>query len=168
MRCYRSVIVCPGPSQERWVCAPQLLLPLPLPARSLQSRCLHKLMCSPCKSQVLFLWNKKDIAEQHFPEKQSCRSHRVSRSLDVALAIKVRWLLPYQEKFVFVLQNFSGASFEAFIEVRGCNLLYHFHVSLQHSLKALTLDILTNSSSLFISLHSVIDVRPGWRMALSK
>lgn len=67
-----------------------------------------------------------------------------------------------------MLQNFSGASFEALIEVRGCNLLHHFHVSLQHSLKALILDILTNSSSLFISLHSVIDVRPGSRMALSK
>lgn len=125
-------------------------------------------MCSLRKSQVLFLWNKKDIAEPHFPTKQVCHSHRVSSSLDVVLAIKVRWLLRCQEKFIFVLQNFSGASFEALIEVRGYNLLHHFHVSLQHYLKALILDILTNSSSLFISLHSVIDVRPGSRMALSK
>lgn len=51
-------------------------------------------------------------------------------------------------------------------EVRVRSLLQYLPVSAQHSLKALTLGIVTNSSSLFISLHCKIDTRP--RMALSK
>lgn len=65
-----------------------------------------------------------------------------------------------------MLQNFSGAPLKLLLEVRVCSLLQYLPVSPQHSLKALTLDIVTNSSSLFISLHCKIDTRP--RMALSK
>lgn len=64
--------------------------------------------------------------------------------------------------------NFSGASFEAFIEVRGCSLLQSSLVSLQHFLKALTLDTVANTSSLFITLHLVIDVGLGQKMTFCK
>ena len=154
-------------------CVGLALRPLPLHtawlARCSWAACvswyLHLLSLKP------FFLNgaEKDITEQYLLAKQRCLFHPLSRTLDVALAVKVHWLLHYRESLFFcAAKNFSGASFEAFIEIRGCSLLQSLHGSLQHFLKALTLDIVTNASSLFISLHLVIDVRPGQRVALGK